>query len=197
MCVLGGWWLNRAMRQKAAIEHLRSIVAEDGRLGIRYHNPDDEGNAGIPLWLIPLRFLAGDEAIADVLSVGLVSDKVTDDDLRCLRDIPAMEEFVLLRTQVTDQGLAHLKPCTKLRLLLLNDTKCVTDGGCELISELPNLEVLSLRHTEVTDAGMRHLEKLTKLTYLDLNGGTVTGVGRERLQMAIPNCSIRVRNQSP
>ncbi len=82
-----------------------------------------------------------------------------------LEQLPALEMLSLDCTQITDQGLAHLKGLTRL-------------------SEL------SLRATRITDAGLKHLEKLTSLKKLELNLTVVSRRGVESLRKALPRTVV-------
>ena len=68
-------------------------------------------------------------------------------------------------TQVTDEGLVHLK-------------------------RLTNLESLSLTSTQITDVGLEHLKTLDSLQELNLYDTQVTPEGVRKLQEALPNCEI-------
>jgi hypothetical protein len=70
--------------------------------------------------------------------------------------------------QVTDAGLAHLSPLTKL-------------------------SVLNLRDTEVSAAGLLHLRGLTKLRILDLQNTRVTDAAIAELRNDMPRVRIVTR----
>jgi len=75
-------------------------------------------------------------------------------------------EVNLMRTQITDEGLVHLKALT-------------------------GLQSLSLSGNKITDAGLVHLKGLTKLQVLGLRGTQVTDQGVADLKKALPNCGIQ------
>jgi Leucine-rich repeat (LRR) protein len=59
-----------------------------------------------------------------------------------------------LASQITDQGISHLKHLTQLDTLFLDDLP-ITDEGLAHLTGLTNLHDLSLRRTRVTDAGLK------------------------------------------
>ena len=116
----------------------------------------------------------------------------------------------LIDTQVTDAGLVHLKGLTNLEVLSLEGTQ-VTDAGLVHLKRLTNLRWLDLSDTQVTDAGLVHLKgltnlgrpvhlkgnDLTNLARLSLGNTEVTDAGVEKLQQALPNCTIRTKPLQP
>ncbi len=82
-----------------------------------------------------------------------------------LKQLPALEMLNLDCTQLTDQGLTHLKGLT-------------------------HLSELSLRATRITDAGLKHLEKLSSLKKLALNLTAVSRRGVEALRKALPRTVV-------
>ena len=78
-------------------------------------------------------------------------------------------ELNLSSTEITDEGLMHLKGLT-------------------------NLRGLDLWRTQITDAGLLHLKGLTKLQNLDLRDTKVTDAGVAELQQSLPKCAIRKPN---
>jgi hypothetical protein len=67
----------------------------------------------------------------------------------------------------------------------------LTDDGLEHLKFLDGLQELNLDSTEITDAGLETLEGLNQLHNLDLYGTRVTDAGVAKLQKALPNCIIR------
>ncbi|MFO0802286.1 MAG: protein kinase [Gemmataceae bacterium] len=83
---------------------------------------------------------------------------------------------------LTDEGLAKLKACTNLRILLLNGNRLVTDKGLLVVRELKALKSLYLIGTSITDDGLASVAECNKLTYLNLEGTKVTDAGLARLE---------------
>src|SRR5262245_3834716 len=106
-------------RQQVAIRRIK-------RLGGRAHTEN-----GGPEWL---RRWIGDERMSvfdEVVRVDLEGTNCSGDDLTGLEGLHRLEFLFLGRTEITDNGLAH-------------------------ISRLPRLRRLDLRVTRVTDAGLAH-----------------------------------------
>jgi Leucine-rich repeat (LRR) protein len=74
-------------------------------------------------------------------------------------------ELDLSRTEIADEGLTHLEWLPRLRSLSLGER--VTDAGVQYLERLPQLRTLKLARTQITDAGI------------------------QRLQKALPSCTIR------
>ncbi len=70
--------------------------------------------------------------------------------------------LVLVSTQITDAGLAHLNRLTSLSKLSLSHTQ-ITDVGLLNLKNLTRLSVLDLRGTKVTDAGVNELQNASEL----------------------------------
>jgi len=193
VCVVSGYWLNRAFRQRDAVRRFNQLAADRGGdtpVTMLYHHKGDVHWAPIiPEWLHPVRDLVGSEAFGNPIGVQLVRTAATDDDLRYLKDVPKVEWVGLSQTKVTDKGLRHLRGCTKLNSLNLDNT-AITDEGLAEIAGLAELQRLSLIGTPITDAGLEHLAKLTMLKYLSLRDTAITEAGKQKLQSALPQCEI-------
>ena len=75
----------------------------------------------------------------DVWSVWLPGSKtVTNDDLKRLQVFQNLENIVLLKTDISDEGLAHLRQLSKLKHVNLIDTKCTKDGIQKFKDAFPN-----------------------------------------------------------
>jgi hypothetical protein len=197
-CLVSGFWLNRAIRQRTAVRHFYALTAQRTHsgndhlvtMGYRYRGKDEYYKPIIPKWLHPLRDLIGEEAFGEVTGVQLIDTGATDADLRYLRDVPTVERALLSSTNVTDQGIPYLLACPKLRYVSL-DGAPITDAGIAQLVALTDLETLSLSGTKVTDAGLEHLAKLPKLKELWLRDTAITDAGYRRLQAALPKCKIQ------
>jgi hypothetical protein len=197
-CLVGGYWMNRAIRQRTAVRRFYVLTAartEPGyedlvTMGYRYRGKDQYYKPIVPKWLHPWRDLVGEEAFGEVTGVQLIETAATDADLRLLRDVPTVERVLLSRTQVTDEGIGHLLECPKLRYLAF-DGLPITDRGIARLTELTELDCLSLSGTKVTDGGLEHLARLPKLKELWLRNTAVTDAGFRRLQTALPGCRIQ------
>ncbi len=92
---------------------------------------------------------------------------VRDDDLRHLQHAAGLEKFALIRTPITDAGLAHLTDLRALREVQLTHTKVVGSG----LSSLPADEVirLELQGESIVSDGLQPLGTLTSLRELVVN----------------------------
>lgn len=198
VCLVSGFWLNRAIRQRTAVRKFYELTAnrppshgdELVTMGYRYQGRDQYYKPIIPRWLHPVRDLIGEEAFGEVTGVQLIDTPATNEDLRYLADVPTVERVWLSRTKVTDQGIRHLLACPRLTFLTLDSTE-VTDEGVAQLTELTGLESLSLSGTKITDAGLPHLAKLTRLKELWLRNSAITNEGYLRLEAALPECHIQ------
>ena len=62
------------------------------------------------------------------------------------------------QTDVSDQGLVHLKPLVRLKRLWLNDTH-LTDAAVSALASLDSLEDLYVVRTDMTIAGVKKLKE--------------------------------------
>ncbi|CAI5484596.1 unnamed protein product [Closterium sp. Yama58-4] len=74
-----------------------------------------------------------------------------------------LKELELIKTNVTDAGLAHLTGLSSLILLWLSACKGVTNAGMVHVGKLTGLMHLWLHGTAVTDDGLQQLTALTNL----------------------------------
>ena len=115
--------------------------------------------------------------------------ELTDDGLQHVRSVPQIVWLNLRGTKITDAGLEHLKEIETLRRLHLEKT-AVGDAGLEHLKGLSNLEYLNLYGTKVTDAGLAHLEGLTNLKKLYLWQTEVTDEGVDKLATVLADVEI-------
>jgi hypothetical protein len=194
--VAGGWWINRAFQQRAAVRRFYELTAnrhnpfwgELTTMGYRYKGKD-KSKPVIPKWLHWLRDMIGEECFGEVTGVQLLDTPATNDDLKYLAVLPSVERVWLSSTNVNDDGLPLLKVCPKLKFLALEGTP-ITDAGIAHLTAFRDLEYLSLSGTKCTDAGLVHLAKLPRLTHLLLWDTAITDAGYQKLQAALPECEI-------
>ena len=82
--------------------------------------------------------------------------------------------------KVTDAQIKQLKNLTNLAMIDLFGAK-ITDEGLSEIKDLKGLTYLNLGDTQVTDRGLKELKNLTSITHLDLRG-VVTDDGLKHLR---------------
>ena len=124
-----------------------------------------------------------------------------------------LRELYLERTDVTDDGLAHLESFPDLEVVYLSATR-VTGGGMQHLSGLEHLRAVDLRMSGLTDENVQGLAclqqvrslnvdgnaisdaavvvlaRLRRLRNLTISGTTITDGGIERLKRALPECRI-------
>jgi hypothetical protein len=115
--------------------------------------------------------------------------EVGDEGLAHVSRLTALRRLSLVRTATTDRGVASLAPLRMLRVLDLRHT-AVTDAAAPHLAALDGLRVLRLDHTEMTDAAVSHLTTLRALDTLGLRATAVTGAGIEKLRGALPGARI-------
>ena len=109
------------------------------------------------------------------------------------RDEKGAVTFVVMSgSNITNEGVVHLKGLTDLQSLYLSDCENITDDGLSHLKGLTNLEFFRVLYCDkITDAGVVHLKGLTNLQSLTLYGcEKITDSGVAELQKALPNCEI-------
>jgi WD40 repeat protein/serine/threonine protein kinase len=157
----------------------------------------DEKQPGKPVWWVDLtnRTKVTDADVKglknlkrlNMLNLGVT--QVTDECLTELKDLKSLETLNIPFTRVTDAGLEHLKDLQGLQILNLAMTR-VTDTGLKHLKGLKSLRLLDLTGTGVTDAGVKHLKELKSLQWLLLPRTKVTDAGLNDLKQALPKCRI-------
>ena len=115
--------------------------------------------------------------------------QMADESLRVLAALPRLERLWLQGNRFTDRGLAYLEGMTQLEELWIGmGPTNITDDGVQHLKGLVNLERLGLQETKVTSKGLEHLKGLKNLKSLSLWGSQVKDPSR--LREALPNCEI-------
>ncbi len=140
--------------------------------------------------------------------------KISDGDLKFLKDLPDLETLSLSsnitndglknvsssrnltalhlsKTKITDEGLEYIKDLDKLEVLFLDDTS-ITDRGLNYLSNLNNLIELWLQNTNITDEGVSSLTGLQKLETLYLSGTKITDKSLKSLETFANLVELRV-----
>ncbi|MGA2253965.1 MAG: hypothetical protein ABSG53_04825, partial [Thermoguttaceae bacterium] len=121
--------------------------------------------------------------------LGFGGTGATDAVLEKVEALTQLRSLNLAATKITDSGLRHLENLDKLENLDLRDT-AITDAGLQHVAKLEQLEELDLWHTNVTDGAVEYLKKGTQLRWLRLSESSVTEAGSEKLQEALPDCTV-------
>jgi Leucine-rich repeat (LRR) protein len=116
-----------------------------------------------------------------VTGIDLVKTAVTDAGLAQLKVFPSLEALDLSDTQVSDAGMPSLEGLSMLRVLRLGNTR-VGDAGLASLKGLTRLEVLKLNGTRIRDGGLAHLSGLAGLRDLTLSQTKVSSAGLVHLE---------------
>jgi len=76
---------------------------------------------------------------------------------------------------VTDEALAHLRPCTKLEGLMLWQASKVTDKGLENLAAMRHLKYVTIAGTRITGNGIRFISQNADLRTLELGSNSELG----------------------
>ena len=186
-----GVWISRAQRQQRIVAAIRELGGEVGY--------DFEFDSQLN-WLGTAHEPSGPGGLCKILGVDCVdyyADVVfvrmgrttTDAGLVHLATLRNLQGVYLWGPQITDTGLANLSGLSNLKDLYLSGTQ-ITDAGLVHLATLNKLQDLELAETPITDAGLVHLSGLKDLEYLDVRETKVTDMGCEKLQEALPYCTV-------
>src|SRR5262249_50838543 len=116
-----------------------------------------------------------------VVAVLLDSTKVTDAELKTLKEFKSLQYLNLGNTTTTDVGLKELKQLETWRTLYLWRPE-IRDAGLKELKKLKGLQRLVIWGTKITDAGLRQLKELKSLQQLNLTATKVTSAGLKELK---------------
>lgn len=176
------WWDYSAREQKRAAD---AILALDGKVSYADELPFQQPHAAIR-WL---HEKLGHDYTSSVAVVRLGGANVRDEDLMCLRSLPALQALWLNNTSIGDAALKELSYNPRLEELSLRTSR-ITDAGLSELARLRRLEFLYLQDNDISDAGLANLESLMSLKLLKLDGTRVTPRGIGKLQRALPLTQI-------
>jgi hypothetical protein len=200
MTLLGIWLgikVNQARRQKAAVDKLTALGAqinyEHQRVPSGYF--DNRVELNVPEWA---RELCGDDFFQTVRGVTFagrvnadrtqtVPYEVTDEDLRCLADLPDLQHLSVVDGPITDLGLSHLSHPEQLVEVSLWDTN-IGDDFVRRLKGATRLEGLSINNSRVTDAAFADMPPYPSLKALRLRD-TQTG---DRALAVFADCNLVV-----
>lgn len=158
----------RTMNAVAALERLNlDIVIE------RAHQWEDRPPRGNFI----VRWLLGDDACEDVVTVDASMRNLTDDALTFVASFDELRELdICYNENITDAGLPALARLRNLQYLRLDRTG-VTDAGMTCLGRMDALKGLYLVGTRVSDVGLIQISRLPRIADLDLSGTLVTDAG--------------------
>ncbi|MGI8981960.1 MAG: leucine-rich repeat domain-containing protein [Pirellulaceae bacterium] len=99
-----------------------------------------------------------------------------DEDLIPLEKAGNLEGLGLSYQPIGDDGMAHLRNCRKLDMLLISGTN-VGDEGLKYLSEMNDLRQLDICYSRVTDGGLKALRHCDSLVEIMMGGNEITGAG--------------------
>ncbi|XP_068670809.1 uncharacterized protein [Montipora foliosa] len=111
-----------------------------------------------------------------LVSLSLLSTNISNDGLHHLRGLKLSTLKLPNRLHITDRGINNIQGLP-LVALDLSDYIHVTDTGVNSIANMTRLTQLSLSNTKITDDGMKRLTALTDLEELNLDRTSVTDEG--------------------
>ena len=176
VCLIGGWFVERARREDAAIRRLTELGAKIVFAG-QFGTEEME-----PRWI---HRCTGFEDPHCVVAVDVQRKAVNGEDLWILERMPNLKALALWEAGVTDADCQHFQNLTELELLVLQ--KCpVTDNALPQLSRLQELKILVLGETKVRGHTLSWVGDLPKLEGVILKGSpieTIEGLARApRLQ---------------
>ena len=176
-------WLNEK-REAQAVADLARLGATIGRAAtINAFGAITEVPSSIeigPEWKGEARDLVRLKWIESIRQVVLVGEKMDDNALKYVAEMPELESLHSYRTKITDQGLAAIEAKAGLREVGFYYTN-VTDGGLESLAKVRGLVVLKLYGTQVKAATAANLEAESGLR-VDFRRGAYLGVSCETFE---------------
>ena len=173
-----GWLVHSVRIQREAVAAIRRA---NGKVFYNWQwtngSPVAGGEPRGPRWMVKA---FGVDYFNSVVSV--VIPVASDDDLIQIGKLGQLRDLLIVRSDMTDAGLAHLKGLTRLNHVGLGHTH-VTDAGLTHLKGLMQLSGVDLRDTRVTDAGLMDLKGLTNLSSLVLDGTQVSDHGLAHLKV--------------
>jgi hypothetical protein len=212
-----GWWAGQAHQQKAARARIEAVNGSvvyrsevnyaDGTVTAEASDRVDQAlqKVGIIGFTRPpakprppelfkdwARRTLGVDFVDSVTHVIIMmSDKVKDEDLKALGDLPKLKYLELSQSKLTEPQIHLIGQLPQLEILGLTYTR-TDDADLARLKGLKNLRELFLDGTQITDAGLVELERLPGLQKLSLlYVENITEEGIERLRKALPKLEIQ------
>ena len=129
-----------------------------------------------------------------IVAVLLGAQRMTDEDLEMLVDLPGVEKLTINDVQIGDAGMESVASLAGLQVLRI--VKCpITDEGLARLASLNELETLWLASSEITGTGFADFSGHKNLRKVYLSGSPVTDEGLEYLA-AIPGLETIVLDRT-
>jgi hypothetical protein len=204
-CLVFGFWLSRAERQRRAAAAIRGL---GGRVFYDYQWRDGDyvegGRSTVPEWLLRA---CGEDAFHSIVAADLGAyfqndtydtwpgETTFDEDFHVgqevwghLQSLP-LEFLSLNACNLRNEELRELVPMRGLKSLQL-ETVPIDGRGLAHLTALPKLEVLSLHRCGITDDTVDGLLQLHSLRALGLVETRLSPRSVERVKNALPNCRV-------
>jgi hypothetical protein len=105
----------------------------------------------------------------------------TERDVRQIRWLQDLQQVTLAGERVTNEWLEPLAELPGLSYLILKKTS-VNDAGMEFISQLKRLRIIEIRYVDLTDDSLDKLAQLNSVAQFRLYGTGITPEGAARLR---------------
>src|SRR5262249_6332048 len=113
--------------------------------------------------------------------INLKLTNVRDEGVKHLAGIKTIRNMRLIKTKVTDAGVAHLKEHPAIEFLDLQDVNTCGNASLETAATLPKLKKLRVYGPQYNDAGMEHVGKIKNLASLSMEQTGVGDAGLEKI----------------
>jgi hypothetical protein len=180
-----GWHVNRAERQRRAVDAIRSLGGE-----IRYSfdmDPDSEGAI-----TRRLRELFGDHHFGRASYVYSPPEATRRGAAEHLPDLYGLNDLTIqvLLGDDLQRHLPHIAQLPRLRYLNLEST-LLNDEGLAMLAGMTTLEHLDIGYNlPITDAGLPHLYGLKRLKQLRAFRTSASDAAMRDLEAALPECKV-------
>ncbi len=114
----------------------------------------------------------------------------SDTDFQHFSQLTSLEAIKASDAELDGSGLRHLKSLPRLSSLDLRKNP-ISDPNLAHLIALRALKRLSLRGSAITDEGVQQICRLTTLRELDVAKTKISPEGLERIQLALPKCTIQ------
>jgi hypothetical protein len=194
-CAWMGRKIDQKRHERNAVETIRKLggaVYYNYEMETDFEPPEDRHFNAQPHGPGWLRRILGDDFFSDPTVAMVAGDDWSDDDLACFEALPTLKSVRLgPALRVTDDGLAHLENLSQLESLSLS-SRGITDAALVHVKPMTKLQILLLPMSpSVKDDGLVNLRGLKQLKNLNVHGTAITIEAVAELQKALPNCDIR------
>ena len=199
-----GWYANRRSTvnlQRKAIQHVLELGGHFYYDYQRIHpNSNDERLADLDSQAVsrhPLANLFGEDWFHDIFYITFaqndrvpkrghvaIKNKIGDEQLVPLLQLPALEWIALSGTGVSDEGVFQIATLPKLRKVWLSRTE-VTDQAMMSLSRCETLTHLAIEATSTSDKGVAYVARLPNLQFLSLGSPYISSDGLSKLSKTI------------